>query len=212
MGSDSAGRKTPVASSSSPGSQSWTRGGRIFGYELLYPHQEGPTDTAKPAVHGTYATAKVIDGLFAIGFDVPDQRRRGLHQRQPAAAARRRAPRFLPRDKVVGSNSGPTSRPTPKCSRPASELRKDGYLLAIDDFVPTPWTGPNWCRSRTTSRSTFCVPARATDAAAPRRYPAKGPTLVAKKRSRRPRSSTKRSWAATIYSRGSFWADRAIKV
>jgi EAL and modified HD-GYP domain-containing signal transduction protein len=151
------------------------KSGRVFGYELLY-RQNAEVDS-KAGVHDDYATAKVIDGLFAIGFDTLTSGRKAF-----VNVSRRLllegVPAVLPRDKVVlelGADIEADSEVLDACR----QLRKDGYTLAIDDFTMTAWTAE-------------LVPLvhylkidflRAGESAArlPNLAPGEGPTLIAKK-------------------------------
>jgi len=89
-------------------------------------------------VHEDPATAKVIDGLYAIGFDVLTANRKAFIN-----VSRRLLiegiPAILPRDKVVlelGADVEADSEVLDVCR----QLRKDGYTLAIDDFTMNAWT------------------------------------------------------------------------
>jgi EAL and modified HD-GYP domain-containing signal transduction protein len=89
-------------------------------------------------VQHDYATAKVIDGLFAIGFDTLTSGRTAFIN-----VTRRLlidgVPAVLPRDRVVlelGADIEADSDVLAACRR----LRDDGYALAIDDFTVTAWT------------------------------------------------------------------------
>jgi c-di-GMP-related signal transduction protein len=151
------------------------KSGRVFGYELLY--RQAAEDDAKPRVHEDYATAKVIDGLFAMGFDVLTNGRKAFIN-----VSRRflleGAPALLPRDRVVlelGADIEADSEVLDACKA----LRKDGYVFAIDDFVPTPWTEELVPLAHYV-KIDFLRAGEAT-ARLPHVVPGEGPTLVAKK-------------------------------
>jgi EAL and modified HD-GYP domain-containing signal transduction protein len=110
--------------------------GRIAGYELLY--RQAADASTMAGVQHDYATAKVIDGLFAIGFDTLTSGRTAFIN-----VTRRLlldgVPAVLPRDRVVlelGADIEADSEVLAACRR----LRDDGYALAIDDFTMTAWT------------------------------------------------------------------------
>jgi EAL and modified HD-GYP domain-containing signal transduction protein len=110
--------------------------GRIAGYELLY--RQAADASTMTGVQHDYATAKVIDGLFAIGFDTLTSGRTAFIN-----VTRRLlldgVPAVLPRDRVVlelGADIEADSDVLAACRR----LRDDGYALAIDDFTVTAWT------------------------------------------------------------------------
>jgi EAL and modified HD-GYP domain-containing signal transduction protein len=151
------------------------KSGRIFGYELLYRHGANVED--RMGVHEDYATAKVIDGLFSIGFDVLTSNRKAFIN-----VSRRLlldgVPAVLPRDKVVlelGSDIEADSDVLDVCK----QLRKDGYTLAIDDFTMNAWTAElvplvHYLKIDFTR-------AGGSSARLPHLTPGQGPTLIAKK-------------------------------
>ncbi len=151
------------------------KSGRIFGYELLYRHGANAED--RMGVHEDYATAKVIDGLYAIGFDVLTANRKAFIN-----VSRRLLlegiPAVLPRDKVVlelGSDIEADSEVIDVCR----QLRKDGYTLAIDDFTMNAWTA-ELVPLVHYLKIDFLRAGEAT-ARLPNLAPGEGPTLIAKK-------------------------------
>ena len=123
------------------------KSGRIFGYELLY-RQHGAAEDRRAGANEDYATAKVIDGLFAIGFDVLTANRKAFIN-----VSRRLLlegiPAVLPRDKVVlelGADIEADSEVLDVCR----QLRKDGYTAGHRRLHHDMPGRPNSCRSRTT--------------------------------------------------------------
>jgi EAL and modified HD-GYP domain-containing signal transduction protein len=112
-------------------------GGRIAGYELLY--RQAADARTMAGVQHDYATAKVIDGLFAIGFDALTNGRTAFINVTRRLLVEG-VPSVLPRDRVVlelGADVEADSEVLAACRR----LRDDGYALAIDDFsMTTAWT------------------------------------------------------------------------
>jgi c-di-GMP-related signal transduction protein len=151
------------------------KSGRIFGYELLY-RQAGDSQT-RGAANNDLATAGVIDGLFAMGFDVLTNGRKAFIN-----VSRRLlldgVPAVLPRDRVV-LELGHDIEADADVLEACRKLRKDGYALAIDDFVMTAWTAEfvplahylkvDFLRAGEPSRRL------------PHLAPGEGPTLVAKR-------------------------------
>lgn len=151
------------------------KSGRIFGYELLYRNAANAED--RMGVHEDYATAKVIDGLYAIGFDVLTANRKAFIN-----VSRRLLlegiPAVLPRDKVVlelGADIEADSEVIDVCK----QLRKDGYTLAIDDFTMNAWTA-ELVPLVHYLKIDFLRAGEAT-ARLPNLAPGEGPTLIAKK-------------------------------
>ena len=126
-----------------PGSQvfvarqpSLDKTGRLYGYELLYRHSAGAETWAGASTD--LATAGVIDGLFAVGFETLTGGKRAFIN-----VSRRLLldgiPSVLPKGRVVlelGTDVEADSDVITACR----DLKKAGYMLAIDDFVLNAWT------------------------------------------------------------------------
>lgn len=111
---------------------------RLFGYELLFrPSSSEPAAPANSAPD--FSTAKIIsDGLLTIGLDTLTDRRRAF-----VRIGRRLLldgiPAILPANRVVlelGTDIEADKDVVTVCQ----QLRKNGYSIAIDDFVLTEWT------------------------------------------------------------------------
>jgi c-di-GMP-related signal transduction protein len=105
---------------------------RVRGYELLYRRSAGATTStgASPDV----ATASVIEGLFAMGFEtLTGGHRAFLNVSRPLLLEG--IPSVLPTDRVVlelGSDIEADADVLAACR----DLKAAGYSLAIDDFAP----------------------------------------------------------------------------
>jgi EAL and modified HD-GYP domain-containing signal transduction protein len=151
------------------------KSGRIFGYELLY--RQAADSQTRAGANNDLATAGVIDGLFAVGFETLTNGRKAFIN-----VSRRLLldgiPSVLPRDKVVlelGTDIEADSDVLDVCR----QLRKDGYTLAIDDFVMNAWTAELVPLAH--YLKVDFMRAGESSARLPHLVPGEGPTLVAKK-------------------------------
>jgi EAL and modified HD-GYP domain-containing signal transduction protein len=151
------------------------KSGRIFGYELLY--RQNSSAATRAGANDDLATASVIDGMFAVGLDVLTGGKKAFIN-----VSRRLLldgiPAVLPRDKVVlelGADIEADSEILAACR----QLRQDGYLLAVDDFVMTAWTAELVPLAHYLKIDFL----RTQDSAArlPMLAPGEGPSLIAKK-------------------------------
>jgi len=110
---------------------------RVYGYELLF-RPPTPADEASHAAVDQTAAKVISDALLAIGLDTLTDGRRAF-----VAVSRRLLlggiPNVLPPDRVVlelGADVEADREVIDACQ----ELRRAGFAIAIDDFVPNEWT------------------------------------------------------------------------
>jgi len=109
---------------------------RVYGYELLFKPTKPIEESTAPV---DQTAAKVIaDALLSIGLETLTDGRRAF-----VNVSRRLllggVPNVLPPDRVVLS-LGADIEADKEVLEACEELKKKGYALAIDDFVPNEWT------------------------------------------------------------------------
>ena len=103
----------------------------LFGYELLYRSSE---NNRYEGTDDDVSTASLIDTSFLVmGYDELIENTRGFINFSEKLLLRD-VPRMLPRRTVV-IEALERVRPTPEVLAALRRLRKDGYKLALDDFV-----------------------------------------------------------------------------
>ena len=106
---------------------------QIWGYEVLFRSADGVTPDQIENFDDCIATRSVLsDGLNLIYPSIGPKQR--LLINFPAVLLEDRTAKLLPKDKVVVEILE-TVEPTPEVLEAVAELKSEGYMLAIDDFV-----------------------------------------------------------------------------
>ena len=106
---------------------------QIWGYEVLFRSADGVTPDQLENFDDSLATRSVLsDGLNLIYPSLGSKQR--LLINFPALLLEDRTAKLLPKDKVVVEILE-TVEPTPEVLEAVAELKKEGYMLALDDFV-----------------------------------------------------------------------------
>lgn len=106
----------------------------IWGYELLFRHSS--QSTAARIDDADEATSRVIADGFGLVVDLLEQSQKVLIN-YPEAMLLQGAPRALPSEVAIVEILE-TVHPTPDILTACSQLKADGYVLALDDFVGQP--------------------------------------------------------------------------
>jgi len=109
---------------------------RVFGYEIRFHSTAESGDGPAP---NDYATARVIsDGLLAIGLDnLIDGRRAFVNIGRRLLLEG--IPAVLPPERVVIELSADVEADNEVLAA-CEQLRKSGYSISVDDFLPNEWT------------------------------------------------------------------------
>ena len=111
----------------------FSKNNQIWGYEVLFRSAEGVTPEQLENFDDSAATRSVLsDGLNLIYPSLAPKQR--LLVNFPELLLEDRTAKLLPKDKVVVEILE-TVKPTPKVLEAVAELKKEGYMLALDDFT-----------------------------------------------------------------------------
>ncbi|MCL1631754.1 HDOD domain-containing protein [Sporolactobacillus sp. CPB3-1] len=105
---------------------------RLFGYELLY--RESQTNAYQLQSSDREATAELLsNSVLVFGFDELIDHTHGFIN-FPEDFLIQQLPRLLPKKKIIVEILERV-RPTPEVIQACRLLKKDGYVLALDDFI-----------------------------------------------------------------------------
>jgi EAL and modified HD-GYP domain-containing signal transduction protein len=109
---------------------------RVYAYELLF--RGGPQNFFQPRNHAS--SSVIADAITLFDLDTLTGRARAFIN-VDELALRLGAPRLLPAERIVVEILE-SVRPTDEIVGICKELRQDGYLLALDDFLGAPELQP----------------------------------------------------------------------